>query len=316
MEENKPVLSVVIVNYNGMKFLDDCLSSLHANLSGTFEVIVVDNNSGDESVAWLKENHSWVKLIRSVRNLGFTGGNNLGARFARGEYLLLLNTDTVVQTSLEPMLDLMRRNPSIGALGCTLQYGNGRLQESAGYAHTLSRLICSWLPLKQVFPRARIFRRTVFATSALYDQPLASVAWVSGACLLTPLALWRRLGGFDESYFMYVEDVDYCRRVTDTGHTVAYSSCARVTHLEGAGRAWLGRRAVLHSTDSYLTFARKYFQPWERIVLRTLLPAVFASRAAVCLLGSGLWRDENGHEKAKAFGAAAWKLLSGKMGCA
>ncbi len=316
MEEKRPALSVVIVNYNGLDFLDDCLSSLRAHLSGAFEVIVVDNGSEDGSVEWMKKHHSWVRLIRSVRNLGFTGGNNLGAQLARGEYLLLLNTDTVVQTSLEPMLDLMRGNPAIGALGCTLHYGDGRLQESIGYAHTLSRLICSWLPLKRVFPRIKTFRRTAYPASSQYSQPLASVDWVSGACLLTPLALWRRLGGFDESYFMYVEDVDYCRRVTDAGYTVAYSSCARVTHLEGAGRTWVGRRAVLNSAHSYLIFARKYFKLWERIVLRMLLPVVFASRAAVCLLGSGLWRDRNGHEKARAFGAAAWKLLSGKMGCA
>ncbi len=311
MDIERPLLSVVIVNYNGIRFLANCLASLGAHLPESSEVIVVDNASHDGSVEWMEEHHSWVKLIRSTQNLGFAGGNNLGVQSARGKYLLLLNNDTVVQTSLEPMLDLMLLNPSIGALGCTLLYGDGRLQESVGYVHTLSRLILSWLPLKRIFPRCETFRCTVSAISSLYKKQFSFVDWVSGACLMTPRALWRQLDGLDERYFMYVEDVDYCRRVTDAGYTVVYSACARVTHFEGAGRTWVGSRAVLNTAVSYLVFAHKFFNLWERVVLRIFLPVVFASRAAMCMLSSMLKRDENGHEKAKAFGIAAWRILSG-----
>ncbi len=316
MDMDRPLLSVVIVNYNGISFLSNCLESLQAHLPESAEVIIVDNASQDDSVAWLEKHHAWVKLIRSAQNLGFAGGNNLGVQSARGEYLLLLNNDTVVRTSLGPILDLMQSNSSIGALGCMLVYGNGRLQESAGYAHTLSRLLLSWLPLQRIFPRCEAFRRTVSATSDLYGNPFASVDWVSGACLMTPLALWRQLGGLDERYFMYVEDVDYCRRVTDAGYAVYYSACAAVTHFEGAGRTWVGRRAVLNTTVSYSVFARKFFNVQERIVLRILLPVIFASRAALCLLNSMLRLDEDGHEKAMAFGVAAWRMLAGSRGCA
>jgi len=314
MEQNRPVLSIVIVNYNGLHFLPNCIASLQDHVPGTFEVIVVDNASQDGSLEWLKDNHPWVKLIRSSQNLGFTRGNNLGARAASGEYLLLLNNDTEIQASLGPLLDLLRFNSSIGALGCTLAYGDGRLQESIGYAHTLWRMIFSWVPLKRIFPHNAAFRRTVAATSSLYEKPFVPVDWVSGACLLTPLALWRQLGGLDERYFMYVEDVDYCRMVAEAGYTVAYSACGKLTHFEMAGRAWVGRRAVLNSTDSYLTFARKYFSWWECVLLRTFLPIAFAGRAATCLLSSLLMRDKNSHEKAKAFGSAAWRLLSGSSG--
>lgn len=314
MDIERPLLSVVIVNYNGIRFLGNCLASLQIHLPESSEVIVVDNASQDGSAAWLEEHHAWVKLIRSAENLGFAGGNNLGAQAARGEYLLLLNNDTVVQTSFDPLLDLMMSNSSIGALGCMLVYGNGRLQESAGYAHTLPRLVLSWLPLRRIFPRCAAFLRTVSATSNLYGNPLASVDWVSGACLVTPLALWRQLGGLDERYFMYVEDVDYCRRVADAGYAVAYSACAVVTHFEGAGRTWVGRRAVLNTAGSYLVFAHKFFNLWERIGLRIFLPVVFASRAAMCLLSSILRLDEEGHEKAVAFSVAAWRLLSGSGG--
>ncbi len=311
---DRPLVSVVIVNYNGLHFLPGCLASLQAYLPPASEVIVVDNASTDGSPEWLETHHSEVRLIRSPRNLGFAGGNNLGAQSACGEYLLLLNNDTEVQTALRPMLDLMAQNPSIGALGCQLVYGDGHLQESAGYAHTWYRLILSWLPLKRLFPTCAAFRRTVPAASDLYGKHLASAEWVSGACVLTPLALWRQVGGLDERYFMYVEDVDYCRRVVEAGHRVAYSACTTVKHYEGAGRRWVGRRAVLNTAASYTVFARKFFSYEERVALRILLPIIFGCRALTCLASALLRLDRDGHEKAGAFGAAAWSLLSGSVG--
>jgi N-acetylglucosaminyl-diphospho-decaprenol L-rhamnosyltransferase len=101
--------------------------------------------------------------------------------------------------------------------------------------------------------------------------------------------------------------------VSDAGYNVAYSACTTVTHFEGAGRAWVGSRAVLNTSDSYLIFARKYFSGWEQFVLRLFLPVAFVARAAVCFAVSLLVHDMHQHDKAKAFATAAWRMFSGNM---
>lgn len=307
-----PLLSVLIVNFNGRQFLDECLASLARHLSCTYEVVVVDNASSDGSVEHLRRAHPGVRLVPNTRNAGFAAGNNLAARHARGRFLLLLNNDTVVASALDPMVELMQADASIGALGCALFLGDGRRQESIGREHTAWRLLLSWLPL-QALSAGGWARRSLPAGSSTYRSACAGVEWVSGACLLTRSGLWQQLGGLDERYFMYVEDADYCRRVRDAGHRVAYSDCSRVVHFEGAGRPWRGRRAVLDTARSYLTYGRKFYGPAGRLTLRTLLPAVFLLRAAAHRLVHALGRDPLGREKAGAFAAAALVLAGGHV---
>jgi GT2 family glycosyltransferase len=154
-----------------------------------------------------------------------------------------------------------------------------------------------------------LFRRTVRADSALYARTYLEVVWVSGAFLLTRAGLWHQLGGLDERYFMYMEDTDYCRRVCMAGYAVAYSSSCEVTHFEGAGRAWIGERAVLNSTHSYLVYAKKYHGTSGGFSLRVLLAPVFLGRALVHGLLGMVKMDVNGLNKAKAFGRATLILI-------
>ncbi|MEN9544059.1 MAG: hypothetical protein RLZZ598_892 [Pseudomonadota bacterium] len=302
-------VSVLIVNYNGRHLLEACLQALERNLATTHEVLLVDNASQDDSLAFLAQQFPWIRVIASPVNTGFTGGNNIAAREARGRLLLLLNTDTEIRTPLAPLLSLMNSQPDCGALGCRLIYSDDRQQESIGYEPSTLRLVFSWLPLGRWLPRWSMVRRTLPAASPLYRNTIASAQWVSGAFLLTPRALWNSLGGLDERFFMYMEDTDYCRRVREAGHRVLYSALCEVTHFEGAGRPWIGERAVLNTTDSYLAYMRKFRGRFALLALRVLLSAVFLARSMANGVAVLTGRDPYGREKSQAFRRAAWRLL-------
>jgi N-acetylglucosaminyl-diphospho-decaprenol L-rhamnosyltransferase len=304
-------LSVLIVNFNGKDFLGPCFDSISKHVSVSYEIIVVDNASQDESIGYIKQNYPTVRVIASPTNLGFTGGNNLAAKYARGRYLLLLNNDTVICSSVDPLIDLMASKNDLGVLGCRLFYGDRRQQESVGYMPSVMSLVLSWTPLTTLFPWFSKFRRTVHGDSVLYKQKYSEVEWVSGAFLLTRADLWHQLKGLDEHYFMYMEDTDYCRRVRDAGNKVSYSAACEVIHFEGAGRSWLGERAVLNSTNSYLVYMRKFHGMGAVIILRMLLSQVFILRSLVHFITFIFSMDANGYEKASAYRRAALRLFFG-----
>jgi GT2 family glycosyltransferase len=144
--------------------------------------------------------------------------------------------------------------------------------------------------------------------SPSYDRSCVDVDWVSGACLLTPRQVWEQLGGLDDRYFMYAEDADYCRRVRAAGLRVVFSNGCRVTHFEGAGRPWIGERAVLNTTRSYVIYTRKFSGRSGELALRMLMAPAFLLRSGTYLLMATLGRDMHGREKAHAFGTAALRL--------
>jgi GT2 family glycosyltransferase len=271
------MLSILIVNYNGLRFLRDCLDSVQQHVHCPHEVIIVDNASSDDSVAFIRENYPAVNLIASQVNTGFTGGNNLAARAAKGDLLLLLNNDTVILSDIQPAVDRFA-SERVGSVGVHLCYGDGRNQPSAGYAHTPARLFLSWLGLGGVNFLPTLFRR-VETKLEFYQQDQADLAWVSGAFLLTPRALWESLGGLDERYFMYVEDVDYCHRVRQAGYEVAYMAGVDVMHYEGAGREWIGEMALMRTVTSYSLFLNKYYGKGVARLTKLGLGLVFLLRA-------------------------------------
>ena len=210
-DEKAPAISVVIVNFNGGRFLSACLASLHEHLSHRrYEIVVVDNQSTDGSREWLAARDDIV-FVPAPTNLGFTGGNNLGAEQARGRVLLFINNDTIVRSTLDPMLDALD-DTLVGLVGCRLVYGDGRQQFSFGYEHTPLRLVLSWLGAEKRSWLPSVFRR-LETNAHSYAMRHAAVDWVSGACFAMRAEDWRALGGFDTRFFMYCEDVDLCKRV-------------------------------------------------------------------------------------------------------
>ena len=312
-------VSVIVVNYNGLRFLEACLDGLQRAFERhDAEIIVVDNASTDGSLAWLRARAD-ITLVALTINTGFTGGNNAGARLARGDVLLLINNDTLVPGPLDALVDAAL-DPVVGAAGCQLRYGDGRLQHSIGLAHTLPRLVLSWLGLEK-HARAPALLRKYETAAEVYATAQGDVAWVSGACLATRRAVWERLGGLDDDLFMYCEDVDYGRRVHALGLRVVYSPAPVVTHFEGGGGPWIGSAALRRTARSYFIYTRKCSGPAAARALGALLGTVFAARGlafralAVCAK-TPAGRNVR-HAKAGGYRAAAAQLwraaLTGRM---
>ena len=308
-------VSVLIVNYNGLRFLPPLLDGLaRAFQRFRHETIVVDNASTDGSAAFLAQRTD-VQAVLESRNTGFTEGNNIAARHARGRVLLLLNNDTAVIEPLDALVEAALQS-EVGAVGCRLEYSDGRLQHSMGLAHTPVRLVASWLGLEKRAGVARVFRK--FETNAaLYAQAQPQVDWVSGACLATRADVWRRLGGLDEAFFMYCEDVDYAMRVRAQGLRVAYLPRPTVVHYEGAGKAWIGEAALLRTVRSYFILLSKHHGPFAARAVAAGLAPLFAARAFV--FG---WRSRRSqgpqarlnHDKALAYARAVAAVRVGARG--
>ncbi len=217
-------LSIIIVNYNGMKYFKNCFDSIYDKLKAfSFEIIVLDNNSQDNSVSFIKENYPNVILIESKINYGFGKGNNEAIKFAKGKYLLLLNNDTVLLDDITPAIQLFKPDCSIGAIGINM------LNAKKEYLHAVGKFpnIFNLFWMKLAFNFNKDFKRGVF-TKDLYE-----VDWITGSFILMPIAVFKEIEGFDEDYFLYVEDVDLCKKISDKGYKRVFYSKLNYIHFVG-----------------------------------------------------------------------------------
>lgn len=260
----KPVLSIVIVNWNTCQLLRDCLESLLADPdSGRWEILVVDNASADDSVAMVQRCFPQVRLLASPENLGFSRGNNLALEQARGEYLLLLNSDTRVECgALGALVAFMAGQPRIGAAGPMLLNADGSLQLSCGIVPSLRTEIVHKLLLHRLFP---------FFKLAGWDHRSArAVGWVSGACLLIRRQALAEVGPLDPAIYMCCEDLEWCMRLAEKNWQIFYYPFSRVVHLEGQSiRKNLGQMLVISQQSLFYLF-QKHFGPGHLLFLRLL----------------------------------------------
>jgi GT2 family glycosyltransferase len=298
-------LSIIIVNYNGEKFLKPCYESIVKNVSVKFEIIIVDNNSTDNSVQFIESHLSDVKLIKSEYNLGFSGGNNLGCNVAEGKYLLLLNNDTVLTSDVKRAIEIMEHT-CIGVVGGNLNYGDNRLQYSIGFEHTPLNILLSWIPF--INSKLNKFCR-VNTIDEHYISEQRNLSWVSGAYLYTPKAIWEKVNGLDDTYFMYIEDVDYCKSVRDAGHEICYSPEITAIHYKGGGKNWIGDRAVSWTIDSYKIYLNKYHSYFPSKLSLYCLAVVFLLRGLGQLFISVFCKRELNLEKAKSFLKNSFRLI-------
>jgi GT2 family glycosyltransferase len=254
-----PVLSIVVVNWNTRQLLAQCLRSVQLETLISHEIWVVDNGSTDGSVEMLRAEFPGVQVIANQENRGFAAANNQALARCQGQYLLLLNSDTIVLSgALDRMVAAMHAHPTIGALGCRLLNVDGSLQASA---HTFYN---SWRSLIENRLMARLwpFRhsRTPFLTFWDHSHP-RSVDWVSGAALLIRREVLKTVGPLDEQFFMYGEEIDWQMRIKKAGYQVWFNPNASIIHL-GGGSAKQAKQAMnrieLQSRDALI---RKHYPP-------------------------------------------------------
>ena len=283
-------LSIIIVSWNVRDLLDKCLASLQQTRRTLLrddkhefscEIIVVDSASGDGSAELVRERHSTVDLLPQEENVGFTRGNNIGMASARGAFLLLLNPDTEVSpNALATMLDYMNQHASVGILGPHTLNSDGSHQSTRRRFPTLltgifeSTWLSAWAPAS-VEKKYRVLDAR--------DDDIADVDWVQGSALMLRREVYAGIGGLDEGYIMYSEELDYCRRAKSAGWRVAYHGGAYITHHGGKSTEQAGALKQIHFQSSKLRYFRKHHGYGHYLVLRAILLLQFSWQ--LCLEG-------------------------------
>jgi GT2 family glycosyltransferase len=211
-------LSIIIVNYNVKYFLRQLLQSIQASITDfRFEIIVVDNASSDGSVIFLEKDFPHIKLIKNTTNLGFSKANNVGIEFSKGEFILLLNPDTILQEdTLTKVIDYIDDHPEVGALGCRMIDGSGHFlpESKRGFPSPRVALFKS-LGFSAMFPRSQYFNE--YYLGHLNEFEINEVDVLTGAFMLLSRKAVQASGLLDEDFFMYGEDIDLSYRIKKKG---------------------------------------------------------------------------------------------------
>ncbi len=263
-------LSIILVSWNVADLLAACLDSVYASLGALrVEVIVVDSGSSDQTVALLQSRFPQVTLLAQGENVGFTRGNNLGLARASGRHLLLLNPDTeVIGDALARMVAYLDANPAVGIVGPYTHNSDGSYQSTRRRFPTLATAFFESTWLQGYAPKSLLDR--FYVSDAPPDQTL-DVDWVQGSALMARREVYTQIGGLDEGYVMYSEELDWCKRAKLAGWRVVYFADAEITHHGGKSSDQVVARRHILFQQSKLRYFRKYHGALAAQTLRVFL---------------------------------------------
>jgi GT2 family glycosyltransferase len=270
-------LSVVIVCWNARETLAGCLNSIFSRTRATqFEVVLSDNGSTDGSVEFVRNTYPRVLVVENGKNLGCAGGRNSGVRFSSGEYVLLLDPDTIVhEGALDVLVKFADEHPEAAGFGCRILKFDGSPQLTSQEFPTIRR---EWMHALGLHKLGRLSRL------AGVDNKVRRVDWHSGCCVMFRSNLLKSVGGFDEQFFYTYDEVDMCRRLRDRGYSVIETAAAEITHL---GSKSVSQFPEYFELEKYRNRYRYFYKHFGRKVLRQCRLAVL-TRIRVRQLGYGL----------------------------
>lgn len=282
-------LSIVIVNYNGGELILDCLKSLLKNrASAPFEIIVVDNASTDDSVGEIISQFPAVRLVAMETNTGLTKGFNRGIDESRGRYILSLDNDTVVLPgSLDAMIEFLEQAPKAGACGVKLVYPDGTPQRTARrFPHPLNAFFGRRSLLTKIFPNNPVSRNYLMADfeGCANAYPVDTL---STACMLVRREVIDDVGAFDENFFVYWSDTDWCYRIKQAGWAIYSIPTATVIHYENIQDRHRKRRRIRMIVDFHqgvYRFYRKHYVRWAWHPMNAIAVVGLTARAFVLVL--------------------------------
>ena len=265
-------LSIIIVSWNVADLLEKCIDSILAGRGDLrLEILVVDSASSDHTMAMLKRRFPQVILLAQKENVGFTRGNNIGLQVAQGRYLLLLNPDTLILgDALTCMVRYMDAQPDVGIVGPHTYESDGKRTQSTRRRFPtllISLFESTWL---QPYAPKGLLDYYYIANGTASDATL-DVDWVQGSALLARRALYEAIGGLDEGYIMYSEELDWCRRAKDAGWRVVFLGDAHIIHHGGKSTEQVAARSHIHFQQSKLRYFHKYHGWLTAQVLRFFL---------------------------------------------
>ena len=243
-----PKISIIIVNYNGKELLQKCLESLFKTDYENFEVILVDNNSTDNSIEFVTKEYPKIIVIKLDSNKGFAEPNNIGAKIAKGEYLLFLNNDTVTTSNfISEMIKVLEKDQRVAICQSLLLRPNGDIDSSGDFIDRIG---------------------IVYNSKTKIDQ-IKEISSARGACMMIRKKIFDKLGGFDEKFFFSFEDVDLGWRSWILGYKVVIAPNSVVYHSAGKTSSKLKSEAAFHGLKNQLAMKITNFEP--RFVFRSLL---------------------------------------------
>jgi GT2 family glycosyltransferase len=261
--------SIILVNYNGADFLYECLTSIDKFISpDVCEVIIVDNFSTDESIKIVKDNFTSFKLICSRDNLGFGKANNLAFKHSQGQYLLFLNTDTILMENTPKILsEYLQQNYDVAAISPRITFRDDSYQLSCGNLPNIAI---------EFFDKIKYALDNKWHSlfSKFYNRQYSKVqevGWLTGACLMMRRDVFEQIGGFDEKFFMYFEDKDICKRAKELGYKVIYYPQTTIIHLLGGSSHGVKKSVNKYYRDSQLYYYQKHLGKFQTNILKLYL---------------------------------------------
>ncbi len=276
--------SIIIVNYNVKAFLQNCLLSIRKACEKIdHEIIVVDNASDDGSVELIKKNFPEIILIESQTNLGFSRANNLGLSRSNGKYICLINPDTIVEeNTFEIMINFMDRHSEVGLAGCKILNPDGTFQLACRRSFPTPWVAFTKIVgLSKLFPKSKLFAK--YNLTFLDENQSYEVDAVSGSFMFLRREVYKNVGGLDESFFMYGEDLDYCYRVKKAGYKVYYVHSTQIIHFKGESTKRSNIDELKHFYDAMKFFVRKHFS--SSFIMELILQIAITLRSFIAFIG-------------------------------
>lgn len=310
---SRPAVSILIVSWNTREVLRNCLRTVYEQTKEvSFEVIVVDNASQDGSAEMVRTAFPQALLIANQDNRGFAAANNQGMEIARGRYVLLLNSDTLVlDGAIDKMVAFADEHPEAAAVACRVLNADRTRQPTAFMFPSPLNLLLGALYLNKLFPRSRFFGRE--RMTWWEGRNMQAVEVVTGCFILARRAVIEQVGRLDESYFMYGEEADWCYRFHQAGWKVLYTPTAQIVHLGGASSAQIKGPMRLQLRGSMLLFIRKH-RGWLSYVAACAFVSLFFLLRLLPWLGKAVLAGRAHPEDwqiVRTYAVGAWRALSG-----
>jgi GT2 family glycosyltransferase len=310
---SQPLVSIIIVSWNARDYLMQCLNSISTETCRfPFEIIVVDNASTDGLPDWVERQFPQVRLIRNTENLGFAKANNLGIAQGRGRYLALINSDVkVLPDCITWLVDYCEQHPKVGMVGPRVIGGDEKLQRSCRGFPGLWNMLCRALALDSFFPKCRFF--TGYSLRYWPQDDERSVDILTGCFWLVRKEALSSVGLLDESFFMYGEDMDWCRRFWKQGWPVIFVPAAEAIHYGGGSSANAPVRFYIEMQRADLQYWKKHHSR-PAVVCYYLISCLHlilrAGGYSLALLSSHHLQNSSRYKIKRSLACLKWLLLS------